>query len=315
VTCEWTDADSGVQSIALAALYAYIGNQGDAWTYALDHLDRLVSDLRSDAVVNGKSPHTLFNARMQALGRRIGELHAALCRGTTNTAFTTEPIGAAELADWRDDIGQLADRVLQSLQEQMTQWAEPAQARARQLLEARAGIPGRIQALLAQPVTAVKARYHGDLQLRKILLVADDFVITDFSGDGSRPLAQRRRKHSPLRDVASILQSFANARVTALDRALDTTPDLRERFEPAFAAWLSGASDAFLKGYFKGAGKGTARAAVAAPWIPADPAASNRLIELFRIERALHELHEELDKHSSSIAAPVETLLSLLGAK
>lgn len=316
VTCEWTDADSGAQSIALAALYAYIGNQGDAWTYALDHLDRLVSDLRSDAVVNGKSPHTLFNARMQTLGRRIGELHTALCRSTTNTAFTTEPISAADLAHWRDDAGQLTDRVLQSVQEQMTHWAEPAQARARQLLDARDGILERIHALLAQPVTAVKARYHGGLQLRKILLVADDFVITDFGGDGSCPLPQRRRKHSPLRDVASILQSFANARATALDRALDTTPDLRERFEPAFAAWLSGASDAFLKGYFgKGAGKGTAKAAVAAPWIPADPGASNRLIELFRIERALHELHDELDRHSSSIAAPVETLLSILSTK
>lgn len=311
VTCEWTDESSGLQSIALAALFAYIGNQGDAWTYTLDHLDRLVSELRSDAGVNGQAPHTLFYARMQTLGRRIGELHAVLCGDNGDAAFTPEPIDAADLESWRDEIGQLAERVSQSAQEQMTQWAEPARAKMRQLLDAHAGILERVRVLLAQPVTAMKARYHGNLQLRKVLLVADDFVITDFHGDGSVALALRRRKHSPLRDVASILQSFANARVTALDRALETTPDLRERFEPAFAAWLIGASDAFLQGYSRGVGRGID----AAPCVPADPVAADRLIELFRIERALFELQQELDKHSSAIAAPVETLLSILKVK
>lgn len=316
VTCEWVDAGAvesgGAQTIALVALFSYIGNQGDAWTYALDHLDRLMSDLRSDAGGNGESPHSLFNARMQTLGRRIGELHAVLCMNTPNAAFTPEPITAADLVSWRDEIGQLTDRVLQSAQEQMTRWAEPVRARARQLLDARDGILERVHALLAQPVTAMKTRYHGDLQLRKILLVADDFVITDFGGDGNRPLAQRRRKSSPLRDVASILQSFANAHITARDRALDTTPDLHDRFEPALAAWQAGASEAFLQGYFKGVGKGTGSGVDAAPCIPADLAATDRLIELFRIERALLELHQELDEHSPSIAASVETLMSIL---
>lgn len=307
VAFEWSSespADSNAQSIVLAALFAYIGNQGDVWTYTLDHLDRLASELRSGAGLNGKSPHTLFNARMQTLGRRVGELHAALCTDAGNAAFTIEPITADDVASWRDRIGQLTDQVLQSVQEQMTNWGEPAQAKARQLLGARAGILDRVRVLLTQPITASKARYHGDLQLRKVLLVADDFVITDFAGDCSRATVERRRKDSPLRDVAGILQSFDNARAVALDRVLNTTPDLRDRFEPEFAAWLTGASDAFMKGYFRGVGT--------APCIPADRAATDRLIELFRISRTLYELHQELDKHLTAIVAPVDALLSAL---
>lgn len=59
-----------------------------------------------------------------------------------------------------------------------------------------------------------------------------------------------------------------------------------------------------MKGYFRGVGT--------APCIPADRAATDRLIELFRISRTLYELHQELDKHLTAIVAPVDALLSTL---
>src|SRR4029077_12109080 len=45
-------------------------------------------------------------------------------------------------------------------------------------------------------------RTHGDYHLGPTLWSDDDWVILDFEGEPARQLTERRRKRSPLRDVA-----------------------------------------------------------------------------------------------------------------
>ena len=68
-----------------------------------------------------------------------------------------------------------------------------------------------------------------------------DWVILDFEGEPARSLAERRRKRSPLRDVAGMLRSFAYVEIAA---------ELA-RGEPAPEGWEEQAREQFLDGYLE----------------------------------------------------------------
>src|SRR5205814_8906152 len=119
-------------------------------------------------------------------------------------------------------------------------------------------VAGALTALRAR----AKCRHHGDFHLGQTLYreATDAWTIIDFEGEPLRPLAERREKHSPLRDVAGMPRSIAYAADT-------TRAGVRA---PWIDAWEREARAAFLDGYLATAAR--------APFLPADDEATRRAI-------------------------------------
>jgi maltose alpha-D-glucosyltransferase/alpha-amylase len=164
----------------------------------------------------------------------------------------------------------------------------------------------RVERYAQHPPHGFKTRYHGDYHLGQVLLARNDFVIIDFEGEPARSLAERRRKHSPLRDVAGMLRSFDYARHMALMQAARHEGDL-DRLAPVAADWLSRVRGAFLEAY---------RAEAVAAGLYAEPQDFDRqqpLLELFELEKALYELRYELANRPDWVSVPLNGVTALAG--
>src|SRR5690606_33497005 len=151
------------------------------------------------------APHALFNAQMHTLGKRVGQMHALLARAEGDEDFVPEPITPQDLVQWSGFAQKRLGSVLQALSERLASLPEASRLQAQRMLSLRTHLFERIVELTRMPAEALKTRHHGNLHLGKVLLAADDFLIFGFEGDTWLPLEARRRKDSPLRDLASLL--------------------------------------------------------------------------------------------------------------
>src|SRR5207248_11310947 len=88
-----------------------------------------------------------------------------------------------------------------------------------ELLQARHGeVNAILDRLEALAPSGAKVRHHGDYHLGQVLIVQDELMIIDFEGEPQRSLEERRRKSTPLRDLAGMLRSFDYATWAALDK-------------------------------------------------------------------------------------------------
>jgi maltose alpha-D-glucosyltransferase/alpha-amylase len=295
-------SDDG-RTATLALVQGYVQNQGSGWDYTLNYLERFFEDVTREASTAPASDvHGGYIALIRTLGKRTGELHAAFARGG-DPAFDPVPLTDADIAAWTKRVRQAAVDTLDRLQRRRDGLAELVRADADRLLARRDRLLARIDSRAGAPGTGMKTRLHGDYHLGQVLLVQNDFVIIDFEGEPSRPMAERAQKHSALKDVAGMLRSFDYAMHSALFTFVSARPDARDAVEPAGRLWKAQVVEAFLDGYDEVAqATGTARARTEA----------GGLLELFVLEKAMYELNYELDNRPEWVRIPLAGVLEAL---
>ncbi|WP_114973011.1 maltose alpha-D-glucosyltransferase [Rhodoferax ferrireducens] len=288
--------------MTLALVQAYVANQGDGWDYTLRYLERYLEELRTtaDLAVTATAAHGGFLALAATLGKRTAELHVALAKRTGDPAFDPEPITASDIVAFREHASSEAHATLSLLQARLSQLPVAAQGDAQTVLALRDTLQSLLAAGAAPGNPGIKTRTHGDYHLGQVLVTANDFVIIDFEGEPGRSFDERRAKHSPLRDVASMLRSFNYARWSALKRVAQNADEL-ERLAPAALAWELATRDAFLAAYVD-------TTALSPPALPVDAG----LLGLFELEKALYELRYEINNRTDWAQVPLRGILALI---
>jgi trehalose synthase-fused probable maltokinase len=222
--------------------------------------------------------------RIEALGVVIGELHSALGSDNSDPAFAPDEPSTEALSILTADVDEQIERVFLDLPE--SDAVAPIRGRGQDVRE-------KLNLLSYVSAGGRVIRTHGDLHLGQTMLTQRGWVVLDFEGEPARPLPERRLKRSPLRDVAGMLRSFSY--VTAGAELL------RGRSAPD--GWEQRARERFLTGYHD---------AVDGTLLPPGQQATEQLLSVFELEKAVYELRYELNNRPDWVAIPVAGILRLL---
>ncbi len=286
--------------MTLALLQSYIENQGDCWSYTLNYLEnhlelcRNASGLPSDE----EDAHGGYLALVRTLALRTAQMHLGLATPTGDAAFDPEPLTAADGDRWVARVRAEIDETLAMLTARLPTLPPEAQGDAHALLAVRDQMLGK--AVLEEATQGQKIRYHGDYHLGQVLLQKNDFAITDFEGEPGRPIAERRQKNTPIRDVAGMLRSFNYAAYTALDSVTLGQAESAAALLPHARAWETAVARAFVAAY---------ETAMAGTSLWPCFAQAREWLNLFVLEKAFYELRYEMNNRPQNVAIPLRGLL------
>lgn len=266
------------QTTTLGLLTEFFANSAEGWAMATASVRDLLSegDLTADEVGGD------FAAEAQRLGQAVAEVHADLAG-----AFGSEPADAGE-----------AERIIG----QMTTAAETAITLVPELAEHRDAILATFRSAADHPDGLTLQRIHGDLHLGQVLRTLQGWSIIDFEGEPSKPLAYRRARHSPLRDVAGMLRSFDYAARGQTIAGPGTDPDdpVQAQHRYRAAEWATRNRSAFADGYARAAGH--------------DPRAAGNLLTAFELDKAIYEVLYEHGHRPHWVPIPMQAVVALTHA-
>jgi maltose alpha-D-glucosyltransferase/alpha-amylase len=294
--------DDEVEPIATAMLQEFVPNLGQGWTWMLgllaESLDACWTQTDGGSDVAGHMQSSLADVRLLAL--RTAQLHDALASVGDDSDFAPEPFAAEDWHAQRDAILVQAERTSRSIASANQPFDPTLFKRAHASLEAVPRWLALRDQALDNSALGLKQRIHGDLHLGQTLRTDSDFVFLDFEGEPSKPIEARRRKQSPLRDVAGMLRSFDYAAFSALEAAKNRHPARAQAVAASAREWVARASSSFLSAYAQARGTSTLNLA---------------LLDLMLVEKALYELDYELNNRPSWIGMPLAGLERLLALR
>jgi maltokinase len=216
-----------------------------------------------------------FGAEAGRLGAVTAEMHVALAEVFPNEPFDPERLASS----LESSLGGVE--------------AQRRPALERLIADIRSVSPGD---------AGMAIRVHGDYHLGQTLRSVSGWYIFDFEGEPARPLDERTKPASGLKDVTGMLRSFHYAAATALHEQM---PSDRSNLQGVANAWEQRNRDAFREGYFSAPGVEKV--------LPSSADALDVLMRGFEVEKAIYELAYEKAYRPDWVSIPQSALERLLG--
>ena len=310
-----------------AVLHGYVRNEGDAWGLTLDALGDFVERVITQGDIAGPPPdlptsewtdeppdavEALIGDYLNLahlLGRRTAELHLAVS-SDSSPDFAPEGFNALFQRSVYQAMRTQKMDVFYELRRHLVDLPDEIRSLAEQVLEQDAEIMRRFRLLVDRRMQSARIRCHGNFHLAEVVFTGKDFVFVDFEGPSRKSLAERRLKHSPAKDIASMMQSFHYALLTTLHRQGGDTPQTairdedRPKIVPWARFWYRWVRVGFLKGYLDTAN--------GAPFVPQSQEERQILFDAYMLERGLRALAYELQHRPAWVNIPLAGILDTL---
>jgi maltokinase len=253
----------------------YLAGGTDGWALALTSLRDFYGSAGSDGPHHPAQSGGDFAAEAARLGQMTGGMHLAMAE-----AFSTS---GELLQNWQGFVGQLQAQV-EGLVPDLAVSGGPLLQRLRAVTD-----PGR------------SLRVHGDYHLGQVMRTDSGWYVLDFEGEPTRPMEQRLRPTSVMKDVAGMLRSLHYASRFALG---ERAPGDLAVLEPMADAWEERNSVAFVHGYYESKG--------IEELLAPDLQDREAVRVAFELEKALYELAYEKSFRPTWAPIPLAALRRLL---
>jgi maltokinase len=275
----WIETRLEGVSTSLAILSRYLRLASDGWSLAATSVRDLYAAagategeagrVRTASRVRAAEAGGDFGGEAYRLGQATAQVHADLA-----AAFGADELGP-------DAAGELSERMYRNLD--MAKAAVPELGRFAEMIGAAYSALAKLKGPF--PVQ----RVHGDYHLGQVMRTETGWVVLDFEGEPAAPLAQRRARSSPLRDVAGMHRSFDYAARHQLIGHPEQTA-----LSAVARDWVRRNGGAFCAGYAEAGGL--------------DPAANEVLLRALQLDKAVYEVLYEARHRPSWLPIPLDSL-------
>lgn len=264
----WIETRLDGAPTSLAILSRYLRLASDGWSLAATSVRDLYAEPDTRAADAGGD----FAGEAHRLGQATAEVHASMA-----TAFGTDEVGADVVSELTEQMFRKLDLSIAAVPE-LGKYAEMIGDAYSQLAKLKGPFPVQ--------------RVHGDYHLGQVLRTPETgWVVLDFEGEPATPLAQRRARSSPLRDVAGMLRSFDYAARHQLIGRSDADADAQAA---AARDWVRRNGSAFCTGYAEAGGL--------------DPDENAVLLRALQLDKAVYEVLYEARHRPSWLPIPLDSL-------
>lgn len=303
----------------LAIVQEYVPNYGTAWQYFSDALNRFYEqvgiqggEIQLPAIEGELNNPLKFESMSRAtqdliggaqiehvrlLAQRTAEMHIALGTDPVHDDFIPEEFSLHYQRSLFSGYKSLVRGAFDQIEKYINDFPANHQEEINVLLDQKSVLLEKLKRIYDHKIEADKIRPHGNYDLKAILFKDGDYVITNFEGDNTFSLTERRLRKSPLTDLANMLNSFHDVAYSAL---LQNEPSGR-----LAEHWFHNFGQIFMSNYKE--------LVNSEKFIPVEED-FNMLMDVYQLDRYLDDITWEMKQNNKRNAIiPIRGVLKILG--